>query len=148
MICRCYMLGSQIFLVCFVFFFKQKTAYEMRISDWSSDVCSSDLPSVTIIVQLSRGGDVFIDLREPSKAARPRDCRLRVCERRNVGLCVLTLVRFAKGDVLDNFSVEIGPELLQATLPFPPGPHISCHHLLVSLSPAVRQRDRKGKWIT
>src|SRR3546814_2181215 len=30
-------------VVCFVFFFKQKTAYEMRISDWSSDVCSSDL---------------------------------------------------------------------------------------------------------
>src|SRR3546814_7129812 len=28
-----------------VFFFKQKTAYEMRISDWSSDVCSSDLKS-------------------------------------------------------------------------------------------------------
>src|SRR3546814_3332981 len=31
------------FLLLF-FFFKQKTAYEMRISDWSSDVCSSDLP--------------------------------------------------------------------------------------------------------
>src|SRR3546814_14487221 len=30
-------------VVC-VFFLKQKTAYEMRISDWSSDVCSSDLP--------------------------------------------------------------------------------------------------------
>src|SRR3546814_10895328 len=29
-------------VICF-FFFKQKTAYEMRISDWSSDVCSSDL---------------------------------------------------------------------------------------------------------
>src|SRR3546814_19207065 len=28
----------------FIVFFKQKTAYEMRISDWSSDVCSSDLP--------------------------------------------------------------------------------------------------------
>src|SRR3546814_10673817 len=28
----------------FLFFFKQKTAYEMRISDWSSVVCSSDLP--------------------------------------------------------------------------------------------------------
>src|SRR3546814_1345316 len=28
------------------FFFKQKTAYEMRISDWSSDVCSSDLEAV------------------------------------------------------------------------------------------------------
>src|SRR3546814_20108180 len=30
--------------MCVFFFFKQKTAYEMRISDWSSDVCSSDLP--------------------------------------------------------------------------------------------------------
>src|SRR3546814_6006545 len=30
----------------FFFFFKQKTAYEMRISDWSSDVCSSDLQSL------------------------------------------------------------------------------------------------------
>src|SRR3546814_19005343 len=29
--------------MCLFFFFKQKTAYEMRISDWSSDVCSSDL---------------------------------------------------------------------------------------------------------
>src|SRR3546814_10960188 len=29
--------------LCLLFFFKQKTAYEMRISDWSSDVCSSDL---------------------------------------------------------------------------------------------------------
>src|SRR3546814_1480798 len=35
--------------ICFwcFFFFKQKTAYEMRISDWSSDVCSSDLPGLT-----------------------------------------------------------------------------------------------------
>src|SRR3546814_20088270 len=32
-------------MLCF-FFFKQKTAYEMRISDWSSDVCSSDLDDV------------------------------------------------------------------------------------------------------
>src|SRR3546814_6901831 len=31
------------YLFCYFFFFKQKTAYEMRISDWSSDVCSSDL---------------------------------------------------------------------------------------------------------
>src|SRR3546814_1897392 len=30
----------------FFFFFKQKTAYEMRISDWSSDVCSSDLERI------------------------------------------------------------------------------------------------------
>src|SRR3546814_15129185 len=33
---------------CVFFFFKQKTAYEMRISDWSSDVCSSDLVIVVV----------------------------------------------------------------------------------------------------
>src|SRR3546814_9278036 len=33
------------FILFMFFFFKQKTAYEMRISDWSSDVCSSDLSS-------------------------------------------------------------------------------------------------------
>src|SRR3546814_4510326 len=33
--------------MCCFFFFKQKTAYEMRISDWSSDVCSSDLVVLT-----------------------------------------------------------------------------------------------------
>src|SRR3546814_6235898 len=38
MLCECVRV-----LVLFFFFFKQKTAYEMRISDWSSDVCSSDL---------------------------------------------------------------------------------------------------------
>src|SRR3546814_4406786 len=39
------------------FFFKQKTAYEMRISDWSSGVCSSDLANPQIVVdrpQISR----------------------------------------------------------------------------------------------
>src|SRR3546814_5760553 len=35
--------------MCFFFFFKQKTAYEMRISDWSSDVCSSDLWTITFL---------------------------------------------------------------------------------------------------
>src|SRR3546814_16821031 len=54
-----------VFLVCLYFscffFFKQKTAYEMRISDWSSDVCSSDLwisqpfPSITYLEGRSSG---------------------------------------------------------------------------------------------
>src|SRR3546814_7326215 len=35
----------------FFFFFKQKTAYEMRISDWSSDVCSSDLHPARLVGQ-------------------------------------------------------------------------------------------------
>src|SRR3546814_4719724 len=42
--CSCFSAGTYFgFLFCVFFFFKQKTAYEMRISDWSSDVCSSDL---------------------------------------------------------------------------------------------------------
>src|SRR3546814_6395280 len=36
----------------FFFFFKQKTAYEMRISDWSSDVCSSDLAKGLLIASI------------------------------------------------------------------------------------------------
>src|SRR3546814_10475307 len=36
-------------ILLFCFFFKQKTVYEMRISDWSSDVCSSDLVARTIV---------------------------------------------------------------------------------------------------
>src|SRR3546814_2417868 len=39
-------------IVCF-FFFKQKTAYDVRISDWSSDVCSSDLNGPLIAVRLN-----------------------------------------------------------------------------------------------
>src|SRR3546814_8471275 len=38
----------QVLFVILFFFFKQKTAYEMRISDWSSDVCSSDLWDCTL----------------------------------------------------------------------------------------------------
>src|SRR3546814_8854658 len=39
------------------FFFKQKTAYEMRISDWSSDVCSSDLAARRSCSHLRRAAD-------------------------------------------------------------------------------------------
>src|SRR3546814_2023272 len=42
-------------MVCF--FFKQKTAYEMRISDWSSDVCSSDLNPDTRVGAVALEGD-------------------------------------------------------------------------------------------
>src|SRR3546814_9997635 len=41
----------------FFFFFKQKTAYEMRISDWSSDVCSSDLRLAEDLVDAVAGGE-------------------------------------------------------------------------------------------
>src|SRR3546814_21021028 len=42
-------------LVIFIVFFKQKTAYELRISDWSSDVCSSDLSGEEIPVRADIG---------------------------------------------------------------------------------------------
>src|SRR3546814_1000685 len=41
-----------------IFFFKQKTAYEMRISDWSSDVCSSDLPPFRYLCK-QQGADLM-----------------------------------------------------------------------------------------
>src|SRR3546814_1334979 len=56
-------------VVLLFFFFKQKTAYEMRISDWSSDVCSSDL---------CRGGLIF----DADPCARHLPLRpLRLCKR-------------------------------------------------------------------
>src|SRR3546814_12856782 len=48
------------------FFFKQKTAYEMRISDWSSDVCSSDLRDA---------GGGMVMAQPPGDGARPGDFR-------------------------------------------------------------------------
>src|SRR3546814_2367400 len=63
--------------MCFVsvdfFFFKQKTAYEMRISDWSSDVCSSDLIS-SVEARVGKG------VSGPSGARRmPCLCQIRPC---------------------------------------------------------------------
>src|SRR3546814_7035521 len=90
-------------ILCF-FFFKQKTAYEMRISDWSSDVCSSDLnlgayfeqimnalpPSVHDVLTRFGIGDIF-SLREKLSAGALQgskflakigraSCRERVCQ--------------------------------------------------------------------
>src|SRR3546814_7120705 len=62
-----------------VFFFKQKTAYEMRISDWSSDVCSSDLwlapgPDQHIGQQRPIGGVALgIDMIAGRLSLNPRD---------------------------------------------------------------------------
>src|SRR3546814_9373054 len=56
-----------------VFFFKQKTAYEMRISDWSSDVCSSDLADrrpYRLDALVEQGRDEQ-HLRRPFRMARP-----------------------------------------------------------------------------
>src|SRR3546814_6494555 len=61
---------------CIVFFFKQKTAYEMRISDWSSDVCSSDLMHPTLGEERQFAGFLLFELGEADfpigDLARPR----------------------------------------------------------------------------
>src|SRR3546814_6859584 len=57
-------------MVLFVFFFKQKTAYEMRISDWSSDVCSSDLLRQRMGVLFQQGA-LFTDLNVFENVAFP-----------------------------------------------------------------------------
>src|SRR3546814_11979862 len=53
-----------VILCVFFFFFKQKTAYEMRISDWSSDVCSSDLLGADMkagtVIETGRDLDVAV----------------------------------------------------------------------------------------
>src|SRR3546814_6913593 len=72
----------------FFFFFKQKTAYEMRISDWSSDVCSSDLSPKRLKrkVRTQIGGLSTLSDREGSGYPGHRgkigraSCRERVCQ--------------------------------------------------------------------
>src|SRR3546814_1858957 len=57
---RCY-------VVLLFFFFKQKTAYEMRISDWSSDVCSSDLQaSFPAAGRPHAGGTIYLTAADES----------------------------------------------------------------------------------
>src|SRR3546814_4128062 len=85
--CFFYLFYSIIFFFnVFLFFFKQKTAYEMRISDWSSDVCSSDLPasefrSTSHIPR--RGGQAStstsVHSSDGSEIGRA-SCRERVCQ--------------------------------------------------------------------
>src|SRR3546814_3741907 len=53
----------------FFFFFKQKTAYEMRISDWSSDVCSSDLKAAQAGFTMKTGVECEFFLLSPDGSA-------------------------------------------------------------------------------
>src|SRR3546814_11701898 len=71
-----------------VFFFKQKSAYEMRISDWSSDVCSSDLLLGRRTAALIAVSESEADLVRGLRLVDPRrlheigraSCRERVCQ--------------------------------------------------------------------
>src|SRR3546814_9179511 len=65
----------------FCFFFRQKTAYELRISDWSSDVCSSDLalPGRQVLARQRVERDAVIDR---LRGGRPRLLRRRAARER------------------------------------------------------------------
>src|SRR3546814_2815277 len=58
------------------FFFKQKTAYEMRISDWSSDVCSSDLLVVVAVEQFLEIAQIVADLVRRNRGIFPTGMRV------------------------------------------------------------------------
>src|SRR3546814_16101518 len=106
--------------VWFFFFFKQKTAYEMRISDWSSDVCSSDLDDLEFD---RRGGarahpvgrDDLADRQVGARQRRPQDRRL-------VDSAVIILHPFPIIDLPGLVSDQ--PLLLFPTLPGHLHPHI------------------------
>src|SRR3546814_8153945 len=72
--------------LCFFFFFKQKTAYEMRISDWSSDVCSSDLATflnaLAGVAPMQRNGrrEQPLPKYQNSREIGRASCRERVCQ--------------------------------------------------------------------
>src|SRR3546814_4649336 len=65
------------------FFCKQKTAYEMRISDWSSDVCSSDLPLAEEGVD--EAGLAGVELAGDHQQEQPRELLGRLAETLEIG---------------------------------------------------------------
>src|SRR3546814_13534363 len=65
----------RIVVLCVVFFFKQKTAYEMRMSDWSSDVGSSDLVGYSSLVESYLGHQVDKGARFTDWSRRPLETR-------------------------------------------------------------------------
>src|SRR3546814_4121422 len=75
-------------LILLFVFFNQKTAYEMRISDWSSDVCSSDLSCITLIESQTFvcSKIALCRIRMP----QPRNSKFRSEERRVGKECVST----------------------------------------------------------
>src|SRR3546814_928413 len=96
-----------LYVVFFVFFFKQKTAYEMRISDWSSDVCSSDLARRRRAGHAARprlAADRAAD-RRPGRADDPASRRqpfaVRAAARGLAGLGILPPSRRSRGGVAE-----------------------------------------------
>src|SRR3546814_20523522 len=115
----------------FFFFFKQKTAYEMRISDWSSDVCSSDLARARRVRDrlagrrarrgrtLGAGGRGRVDPRQSRPPDSPDHASRASYPRRAGGRCaVVARYRADRKSVVSGKSVSVrvdlgGPRLLK-----------------------------------
>src|SRR3546814_1718569 len=122
----------------FFFFFKQKTAYEMRISDWSSDVCSSDLdgdadrPSPA-----SRDGETGSQQRFatspprrhgsvcPGACKRGKGRRARSCERQDRARCRLRTAAATPWRTDDRDWTELGREHVCTHVN---NAHLACRH--------------------
>src|SRR3546814_2294296 len=79
-------------LIFVLFFFKQKTAYEMRISDWSSDVCSSDLAA------RQAGSGRVIAVVQPHRYSRLHDLFEQFCTCLNEADTVMVADVYAPGE--------------------------------------------------
>src|SRR3546814_963592 len=80
LLCASLFVSFVVFTFFFVFFFKQKTAYELRISDWSSDVCSSDLSTARAPRRRSASRSCAAWRSRPRRASRetlPESRRIR-----------------------------------------------------------------------
>src|SRR3546814_13115186 len=87
--------------MCLVFFFKQKTAYEMRLSDWSSDVCSSDLGfDVDIVRKIAEESGVPVEF-----VAVTSPTRIPMLASGNVDLVAASMTHTKKRDEAIDFSI-------------------------------------------
>src|SRR3546814_662834 len=104
-----------LFCLCLFFFFKQKTAYEMRISDWSSDVCSSDLPDAGEAGVAARGAVIRADADEAVDAAFGLGVAIRILalEQQRRGFDPRLFARMLV-DQFDLHAVAFGPARVHA----------------------------------
>src|SRR3546814_1789748 len=125
-------------VVVFVCFFKQKTAYEMRISDWSSDVCSSDL----LVYEGDRRFDVTVRVPEATRVNLDDIRSLPVllpeeagATRRQIPLAQVAQIRLTEG--LNQISRENGKRRVVVQVNLRSEEHTSELQSLMRISYAV-----------
>src|SRR3546814_9224918 len=93
------------FILIVIFFFKQKTAYEMRISDWSSDVCSSDLSDFQINQFRDLGGGRTAIVIGNAATVKTKGVEFEMTTRPVRGLTLAGGIGFLKADY-DNLPLD------------------------------------------